>query len=452
MFPLSNILIVDAREKILIVDDDETELETMAEILEPVGEIITATDGESATQLALSHQPGVVIADLVLPGKVGGMEILQFCREKLPDTPVILVTGHATVETAIEAMKSGAYDYLVKPIDIKRLRALILKALEHHRIAAERTKLLAAVEGETVFQGMVGVSPQMREVFMRISAVAPTDSTVLITGESGTGKELVAEAIHNLSPRTGKLVKINCSAIPENLLESELFGYEKGAFTGATRRKPGKFEIAHGGTLFLDEIGDMPPALQAKLLRVIESGEVEPLGASEPIKVDVRIIAATNKNLREMIKTGRFRDDLYYRLSVFTIELPPLRERPEDIPPLVAFFIKKLSAKFGRKIKGVSRKVMDEFMKYPWEGNVRQLRNALEEMVILSQGEILDQLPSFMKSEDEIQFEGTMEEIERQAIERALRKTGGNKTRAAKLLGIGLRTLYRKIEKYKIEI
>ncbi len=440
-------------EKILVVDDEPAELETLAEILESMGDVITAPDGETAVQMALDYQPGVVISDLVLPGEIDGMKLLQFCRERLPDTPVILITGHATVETAIEAMKSGAYDYLVKPIDVRRLRALVNKALEHHRIAAERTRLLETIDGEGVFQGMIGVSPQMREVFRRIKAVAPTDSTVLILGESGTGKELVAEAIHNLSPRTGKLVKINCSAIPENLLESELFGYEKGAFTGATRRKPGKFEIAHSGTLFLDEIGDMPPALQAKLLRVIETGEVEPLGAREPIKVDVRIIAATNKNLPELIKTGKFRDDLYYRLSVFTIELPPLRERPEDIPPLVAFFLKKLSAKFGRKIKGVSRDVMDAFVNYPWEGNVRQLRNALEEMVILSEGEVLDRLPSFMAKKDEsFPVEGTLEDLERRAIENALKKTRGNKSKAARLLGIGLRTLYRKIEKYKIDV
>ncbi|RKZ30943.1 hypothetical protein DRQ33_07490, partial [bacterium] len=339
------------KEKILIIEDDVNQLETLSDVLSPLGEIITTTQGKEALELSIKHEPAVILADLVLPDKVDGLEILNFCGEKFPDSPVILITGHATVETALKAMKSGAYDYMVKPLDIRRLRAVVEKALERYRIASERTRLLSAIEGESIFQGMVGVSPQMQEIFKRISAVAQTDSTVLITGESGTGKELVAEAIHNLSERTGRLVKINCSAIPENLLESELFGYEKGAFTGANKRKQGKFELADKGTLFLDEIGDMPLSLQSKLLRTIESSEVEPLGAEHPVKIDVRIITATNQDLEKLMREGKFRNDLYYRLKVFSIEIPPLRERPEDIPPLIAYFLKKLSVKFDKSIK-----------------------------------------------------------------------------------------------------
>lgn len=440
-------------EKILIVEDDKAQLETLAEILSPLGSILTAESGSEALDIIKQEQPAVVVADLVLPGNVDGLKILRFTGEATPETPVILITGHATVETALEAMKSGAYDYLMKPIDIRRLRALVQKALERYRLATEKKRLLEAIESDTVFMGMVGVSEGMRDVFRKISAVAPTDTTVLIIGESGTGKELVAEAIHKLSNRPGKLVKINCSAIPEHLLESELFGYEKGAFTGALRRKPGKFELANGGTLFLDEIGDMPPALQSKLLRVIETGEVEPLGATSAKKVDVRIIAATNQDLERLMKEGKFRQDLYFRLRVFVIEIPPLRKRREDIPILISYFLRQISAKLGKKITSLSKDVMDAFMEYDWPGNVRQLRNALEEIAILAEGETINVLPTFIEKEAiKPSLEGkTMEEIEREAIALALKKTGGNRVKAAKMLGIGTRTLYRKIEKYGLE-
>ena len=440
-------------EKILIVEDDKAQLETLAEILSPLGSILTAESGSEALDIIKQEQPAVVVADLVLPGNVDGLKILRFTGETTPETPVILITGHATVETALEAMKSGAYDYLMKPIDIRRLRALVQKALERYRLATEKKRLLEAIESDTVFMGMVGVSEGMRDVFRKISAVAPTDTTVLIIGESGTGKELVAEAIHKLSNRQGKLVKINCSAIPEHLLESELFGYEKGAFTGALRRKPGKFELANGGTLFLDEIGDMPPALQSKLLRVIETGEVEPLGATSAKKVDVRIIAATNQDLERLMKEGKFRQDLYFRLRVFVIEIPPLRKRREDIPILVSYFLRQISAKLGKKITSLSKDVMEAFMEYDWPGNVRQLRNALEEIAILAEGETINVLPTFIEKEAiKPSLEGkTMEEIEREAIALALKKTGGNRVKAAKMLGIGTRTLYRKIEKYGLE-
>lgn len=426
--------------------------ETLAEILSQLGEVDAVGSGEEALERAQRRSPSVVVSDLVLPGSLDGLGVLRWFVENAPDVPVVLITGHATVETALEAMKSGAYDYLVKPVDVRRLRAVVGKALERFHIADERRRLREALSGETNFCGMVGTSPAMRAVFRKISIVAPTTTTVLVVGESGTGKELVADAIHKLSGRSGRLVKLNCSAIPENLLESELFGYEKGAFTGAVSRKPGKFELAHKGTLFLDEIGDMPLSLQAKLLRVIETGEVEPLGATEPRRFDVRLVAATSQNLPKLVEEGKFRQELYYRLRVFVIELPPLRERREDIPLLVSYFLPQLSAKLGREIKGISRDVMDKLVAYDWPGNVRQLRNALEEMALLSGGEVIDCPPTFFEEPAERPSVAgkTLEQLEREAIIFALRQCGGNKTKAAKMLGIGLRTLYRKLEKYRI--
>ncbi len=447
----------DVKTPILIVDDDENQRDTLVEALAAFGEIHAAASGEEAKRLAAKIKPALVVTDLMLPGEIDGMGVLKFCRENFTATEVIMVTGHATVETALLAMKAGAYDYLTKPVELRRLRLLVQKALERYSITAERDMLLNAIEGETTFFGLVGSCTQMREVYKKIAAVAGIDSTVLVCGESGTGKELVAQALHKLSKREGECINVNCSAIPEHLLESELFGFEKGAFTGALKKKEGKFELANGGTLFLDEIGDMPASLQAKLLRALESGEIEILGASKPIKVDVRIVAATNQNLEKLIADGKFRADLYYRLRVFVINLPPLRERHGDIPLLISHFLKKLSAKLGKRITGVSKEVLDALSVYTWEGNVRQLKNALEEMCILAEDEILYELPSFISPVEHVESavpiaeSGTMDDLEKLAIEQTLARCSGNKTMAAKLLGIGLRTLYRKIEKYGIE-
>lgn len=444
---------MELSDKILVIEDDDEQRFALMEVLSSVGQVFSAVDAQQAIAMLKNLSPSVVITDLVLPGDMNGLSMLQWLNENMPDTPVILITGYATVETALEAMKSGAYDYLVKPIDIKRLRALTHKALERYRIASERSRLLSVIESESSLCGLVGVSKPMRDVFRKIKAVAQMTTTVLLTGESGTGKELAAEAIHKLSMRKGSLVNVNCSAIPEALLESELFGYEKGAFTGALKSKPGKFDLADKGTLFLDEIGEMAISLQAKLLRTIESNEVEPLGALKPHPVDVRIIAATNQNLQELIAQGKFRQDLYYRLCVFTIRMPSLRERKEDIPILISHFLRQLSMKFSRKLTGLSQRAMKAMQEYPWQGNVRQLRNAIEEMAIISTDEILDKLPDWMEKK-EVQHIGrvaTMEQLEKQAIESALLETGGNKSRAAKILGIGLRTLYRKMKKYGIE-
>lgn len=436
---------------ILVVEDDPNALASLCDVLSSIGEIVGFSDGEKAVKYLQENSPSLIITDLVLPGRIDGLGILRWATENLPDTPVILITGHASIETAIEAMREGAYDYLAKPVDIRRFKALVQKALERYSLATEKRRLKEALESSDAFCGIVGVSPAMRQVFKLISAVAPTNTTVLITGESGTGKELVADAIHTLSGRKGKMVKINCSAIPDNLLESEIFGYEKGAFTGATQRKQGKFELADGGTLFLDEVGDIPLSLQAKLLRSLETSEVEPLGSNEVRKVDVRVIAATNQNLEKLVQEGKFRNDLYFRLRVFLIDIPPLRERHEDIPPLVSFFLKQISVKLGKPIKSVAPNVMQQLIKHNFPGNARQLKNMLEESAIIADGDTIRSLPSHTLDIDELQAPfGKIAEMERNAIIWALKKTNHNKAKAAKLLGIGLRTLYRKLKRYKI--
>ena len=449
-----NYIAMDNREKILVVEDDTSQRETLLDVLSTTCPTAGAENGDEAVALAQKINPAVVVSDLVLPGKTDGIALLHWFNSNMPDVPVILVTGHATVETALDAMKSGAYDYIVKPVDIRRLRAVVQKALERYRLASEHRELLQAMRTDAGLCDIIGASEPMREVFRKILAVSEMDTTVLVVGESGAGKELVAEAIHRLSHRKGELVKVNCTAIPEHLMESELFGYRKGAFTGAHADKPGKFDTADGGTLFLDEIGEMHIPLQAKLLRTIESGEVEPLGATKAHSVNVRIVAATNTNLAEQMKRGRFREDLYYRIGVFAIELPPLRDRREDIPLLISHFLKILSTKLGKRITGISKPVMNALMEYPWRGNVRQLRNTLEEMAILCTGATLDCLPDSLNMTviTPLAARGVrpMRHLEKEAIEAALVETRGNKTAAARLLGIGVRTLFRKIKEYGI--
>ncbi len=440
------------KPRILIVEDNHDELETMMELLSQGDyELIGATSGEDALKKLESSDIDLVLADLVLPGKVNGLELLQKSRKlKLPPE-FIMITGYATVETAIEAMKNGAYDYLVKPVDIKRLRVLVSKALEKRTLA----KRLSFIDyNEWGFEGIVGKSPAITRIFDTIKLVAPTSSTVLILGESGTGKELVANAIHNLSPRKEKpLYKINCSAIPENLFESELFGYEKGAFTGAYTTCEGKLELANGGTVFLDEIGDFPLHLQPKLLRVLEDGIIERIGARKPIKVDIRFIAASNRDLETMVYKEKFRADLFYRLRVITINVPPLREHKEDIPLLVNYFIKLIGERVGKKITGIEPRILDAFKEYDWPGNVRELKNAIEEMITLSTSEMLNVIPSFLKKNKKIKTETNdaekldLEELEMEAIRKALQKYNGDKIKAANSLGISLRTLYRKLKK-----
>jgi DNA-binding NtrC family response regulator len=441
------------KDRILIVEDDSAELETLAEVLAADGrEILTAQTGEMGVRKLEKGDVDLLITDLMLPGQIDGLELLQIARED-GKTTVILVTGHGSVDTAISAMKQGAYDYLTKPVDIRRIRALVDKALEISHMEKRKKELEDIIFSGSSFEGIIGESAAMRTVFERIRLAAPIDSTVLITGESGTGKELVADAIHKLSSRAeGPLVKVNCSAIPETLMESELFGYRKGAFTGATDSRPGKFELSDGGTIVLDEIGDVPLRLQPKLLRVLENATVERLGGHESKKLNLRVISSTNRNLDEAVEMKEFRGDLLYRLRVVTIALPPLRERREDIPLLIDNFLGKLSVRLGRKFEGLSEDAMEIFMEHDWPGNVRELKHALEQMAIFSGDSILSNVPDALLGRRCIQVSDVagipIRDLEKQAIMQTLKDVAGDKKRAAQILGIGLRTLYRKLEEY----
>ena len=370
-----------------------------------------------------------------------------------------MMTGHATVETAIDAMKKGAFDYLTKPIDISRLRDLVESALEKRLEEIKNNALATRIAEGGDFYGMYGKSENFLSIVHRINLVAPTDSNVLILGESGTGKELVADAIHLASKRSkGPFVKVNLNAIPESLIESELFGHVKGAFTGANTIRKGMFQQADNGTILLDEIGDMPFHLQAKLLRVIETKKVTPLGAEKSQALSIRIVSSTNRNLPQMIEEGTFRQDLYFRLSVFTIRLPLLRERREDIPVLTRHFIKITNEKLSKNFQGITPEVMDALTKYDWPGNIRQLASAMEEMGLLSTGDLLNVLPDFIDTTKFAQVapvftdndDYSLDLMEKEAIKNALEQTNMNKKKSAEMLGIGLRTLYRKIKKYDL--
>ncbi|RKZ30664.1 sigma-54-dependent Fis family transcriptional regulator [bacterium] len=442
------------KDHILVVEDDTAELETLAEVLVADDrEIHTAQTGEYGAKLLDKLDIDLLITDLMLPGKTDGLDLLRKARKNEKKTGVILVTGHGSVDTAIEAMKEGAHDYLTKPVDIRRLRAVAEKALEVAHIARRHKELEEAIAVESGFMGIIGESPAMKTVFERIRAAAPIDSTVLITGESGTGKELVADAIHELSNRAeGPLVKVNCSAIPESLMESELFGHEKGSFTGASDSRPGKFELSTGGTIVLDEIGDIPLKLQPKLLRVLENSTVERIGGRESKKLDLRVVSSTNRDLDKAVEENEFRQDLLYRIRVVTINLPPLRERKEDIPLLIERFLARLSVRLGRKLEGISKEALDIFMDYDWPGNVRELKHALEQMAIFSAEPVLSNVPETISGKKVFKVGSLagvpIKDLEKQAIMQTLKDVGGDKKQAAQVLGIGLRTLYRKLEEY----
>ena len=437
--------------RILIVDDETKLGLLLSSALKKAGYEADFVDTAGAALNKIAAGYDVVITDIRMPG-MDGMELLRRIKSEHPEVVVVMMTAHGTVKSAVEAMKAGAYDYLLKPFSTDELLMLVrriegelqlAREVEYHR-REERKR----------FGELVGQSAAMRRVFDLISRVAPSDATVLILGETGTGKELVARAIHQRSPRAKKpFVAINCAAITETLLESELFGYERGAFTGADRRKPGMFELASGGTLFLDEIAEMPPTLQAKLLRVLQEKVVYHLGGTTPIPVDVRIIAATNKDLKQLVRERKFREDLYFRLAVFPIELPPLRERREDIPLLVENYL----ARRGASAK-VSPEAMELLMGYDYPGNVRELENILERALILSGGK--DILPEHLPELEEIPLvenispvpgETTLAELEKKMLLAALEKAGGNKSKAARLLGITRRMLYTRLKKYGIE-
>jgi two-component system response regulator HydG len=449
--------------QVLVVDNDRAHAEAMADSLRSVGFACTiAGGGREATSLLESSTFEIVVTDLKMPDG-GGLEVLAKAKELQPDAEVILVTGHGTVESAVEAMQRGAFNYLLKPLDLKQLRAVVENAARGQYLRRANAELLRRLDERFGFEGMIGNSQQMHDIVMRLQRIAPTDATVLIQGDTGTGKELVAKAIHQNSPRKKRpFVPLNCAALSEHILESELFGHIRGAFTDASSDRQGKFEYADGGTLFLDEVGDMPIPTQIKLLRVLESGEITRVGSNDPVKVNVRILSATNRDLEKAIADGTFREDLYHRLKVVTIRLPSLIERREDIPLLMDFFVKEHSRRHNKTIRGLSMRARQALMRYDWPGNVRQLRNVIESMVVVDYDEVLDvdDLPSEIapqSGEDEIVVERDgleqlvgkpLEQIERLFIGETLKATGGNREEAANMLGIGERTLYRKIKEY----
>ncbi len=444
--------------KILIADDEPNMIWALKKALSKEEyEIISADNGEEAVD-SLIEDPDLIIMDLKMP-KMNGLEALRKIKEINPKIPVIMITAHGTTDTAVEAMKIGALDYISKPFDIDELKVVIKKALEYKSLNDEINYLRERLDESS--SKIVFKSRSMEEVLKLVYKVAPTDATVLILGESGTGKELIADEIHRLSKKNkGPLIKMNCGAFAESLLESELFGYEKGAFTGAVSKKKGKFELAEGGTVFLDEIGEISEAMQVKLLRVLQEKEFERVGGETTIKGDFRIIAATNKDLKEMVDDNKFREDLYYRLNVVPIKISPLRERKDDIPLLIDYSIDKFSSQMGKNRFRISNEALDLMMKYDWPGNIRELQNIVERCVILASGQeiIVDLLPNEIRNRNNLinsniilPEEGlSLEEVEKNLIVQALERTDQNQTNAAKLLGITRHTLIYRMEKYNI--
>jgi DNA-binding NtrC family response regulator len=446
--------------KILVVDDEINIREALATILGAEGyEVHAAASADEGISKLGEDFFQVVISDMRMDGG-SGMDLLRWIRTHCPETEIILLTAYGSVEDAVEAMKLGAYDYLSKPVDRRRLSLLIGKALEKQRLAEENRRLRRRLSVKEEFSNIIGNSSRIRQIFKIISEVAPTSATILITGESGTGKELVARAIHSRSNRRdGPFVTLNCGALPDTLLESELFGYEKGAFTGAAALKMGRIEMASGGTLFLDEVGDMTPKTQVDLLRALQDREIRRLGGDKIIKVDVRFIAATNKDLAEEIAEKRFREDLYYRLNVVPIILPALRERKEDIPILVNAFLEEFSTLHKKESKKISDRALDLMLQYPWPGNVRELRNVAERMVLLSPNETLEprDLPASIghsrdsRQEISIPLDQPLEDTEKAVISSVFSRITRNRRKAADILGISLRTLHYKIHKFHLD-
>jgi two-component system response regulator HydG len=454
--------------RLLVVDNDIVHARTMGEALGRLGLDVTVvgSGGEGARRIG-QETFDVVVTDLMM-NDIGGLEILARAKQASPETEVIVVTGHGTIPSAVLAMQQGAFTYLQKPLDLGHLRAAVEKASEGIRLKRQNLELNRRLDEKFGFEGVVGSSPQLLALIERMKRIAPTDATVLIQGETGTGKELVAQAIHQNSPRKPKpFVALNCAALSENILESELFGHVKGAFTDASSDRVGKFEYANGGTLFLDEVGDLPMATQIKLLRVLESGEITRVGSNTPVRVNVRILSATNRNLEDAIASGAFRSDLYHRLKVVTVAIPPLRDRSGDIPLLIEHFVKQFAKRHGKQIKGVSLAARVKLGSYPWPGNVRQLRNVVESMVVVDCDETLDVDDLPLELEPDVPPTALtgpvdmatglqalvgkpLEEVERIFITETLKLTGGNREQAAALLGIGERTLYRKIKEYQL--
>jgi two-component system response regulator HydG len=451
--------------RVLVIDDEQFHAETVAESLERVGYDCTlATSGAAGAKKIETDDFDVILTDLKM-ADLDGLAILRKARQEQPETAVVVITGHGDVKTAVEAMTQGAANFLLKPVNLTELRTMVDKAAQAHRLVKVNRELKRQLDEKFGFEGVVGNSPKMHDVIAKLKSIAPTSATVLIQGETGTGKELVARALHYNSPRRNKpFAAMNCTALNENLLEDELFGHESGAFTGADRLRKGRFEHANGGTLFLDEVGDMPLSLQSKLLRVLENQEVLRIGSNDPIKVNVRLLSATNRDLEEAVSKGTFRQDLYFRLKVVTIKLPPLRERREDLPLLTARFLEDFNQRHSKHVTSIAAPLRKAMAAYDWPGNVRELRNLIESTVVqdtdgvlnvddLQDGDTLKgwHLPDAAATGPGNLVGRPLTEVERYYIEKALEMTAGNREEAAKRLGIGERTLYRVIQDWKVQ-
>ena len=448
------------RPRILIVDDEPNIRQGLAEALDDQGyEIEQAASGEAALELVRLQPFDLVLVDLVME-EMDGIEVLREINREWPQTEVVIITAHGTIETAVKALKEGAYDYLTKPINVKRFRSYIHNILRAQELQEENKRLREQLRAEQEYSQIIGRSEKLLTILEMIDQLAPTDVTILIEGESGTGKELVAHAIHQKSGRGQEpFISVNCGALPKELIGSELFGHEKGAFTGASQQKQGRFELADRGTLFLDEIAEMDLEAQVTLLRILEEGRFRRIGGTREVKVSVRVIAATNKSLEEQVKQHRFREDLFYRLNVVRMSLPPLRERREDIKPLAQHFLDTFSTKYHKSNLVFSSELHERFARYPWPGNIRELKNCVERAVIMARGSVigLDLLPKRLKQEsalptgEEVSVGLSLAEMERELIRRTLEHTGGHRKRAAGILGISERDLYYKLKKYQLK-
>ncbi|MFQ5911755.1 MAG: sigma-54-dependent transcriptional regulator [Nitrospinota bacterium] len=451
--------------KILVIDDEASHRMMLKAVLSDEGYAVRlAATGEDGLRAVEEEVFDLILLDIRMPG-IGGIETLRRIRAISPTVPVLMMTAYGTVNSAVEAMKLGAYDYLEKPLDVEVLKITLRNVLEHQSLKVENRLLRERLARDFDYANIIGRSRALREVFKQVSLVAPTDATVLITGESGTGKELIAGAIHQNSRRKDRpFIKVTCAAIPETLLESELFGHEKGAYTGAISRQAGRFSLADGGTIFLDEIAEVPASIQVKLLRALQEKTFEPLGSGKTQKVDVRILAATNRDLESSVQSGTFREDLFYRLNVFPIRVPSLRERREDIPLLAEHFLKRFTEKNARPIRGFTPRAMDLLARYPWPGNVRELENCVERAVIVCRGDLIEpgHLPPAVRADAIEEEEAGLEpakvgsgrklrDMERELILRTLHANDGNRTRTAEILGISRRTLQMKVKQYERE-
>ncbi len=443
------------KKVILIVEDDPRVGESLRLLFKKKGyATLLASNGKEGLHLFRQEAVDLVITDVVMP-KMGGLELLEAVKGLRPETEVIVISAQGTIEKAVQAMKLGAFDFIEKPINPRVISLLAERALEKQTLILQNRDLRSQLADKFHFKNIIGRSEKMVKIFELIRHIAPYDSSVLIIGESGTGKELIANAIHYNSPRAAMpFIKVSCASLSEGIIESELFGHERGAFTGAIASRKGRFELAHQGTLFLDEVEDIPPSTQIKLLRVLQEGEFERVGGNKTLQINIRIIAASNRDLQEAVKHSTFREDLYYRLNVVNIKLPPLRERKEDIPFLIQFFIEKFNKKYEMKVKGVSQRAMSLLMDYSWSGNVRELENTIESALVIHTPEVLDlqhlpqEIREFKEAQEVVPIKIGMplEEVEREMLLQTLKWTRGNKQKAAKLLGINVRTIHRKIE------